>query len=44
MSGMREGGERLIVVPSALGYGATPGAPVPPNSTLVFDVILNSLP
>jgi len=44
MSGMREGGERLIVVPSALGYGNTPGAPVPPNSTLIIDVILNQLP
>jgi len=44
MSGMREGGERLIVIPSALGYGNTPGAPVPPNSTLIVDVILNQLP
>jgi FKBP-type peptidyl-prolyl cis-trans isomerase len=44
MAGMREGGERLIVVPSALGYGNTPGAPVPPNSTLIIDVILNQLP
>lgn len=45
MSGMREGGERLIVVPSALGFGNATGIPgVPPNSTLVFDVILNQLP
>jgi len=44
MQGMREGGERLIVIPSALGYGNTPGAPVPPNSTLIIDVILNQLP
>jgi FKBP-type peptidyl-prolyl cis-trans isomerase FkpA len=44
MVGMREGGERLIVVPSALGYGNAQSAPVPPNSTLVFDVILNQIP
>lgn len=38
ITGMREGGERHIVVPSDLGYGDhdTPG--VPANSTLYFDV------
>jgi FKBP-type peptidyl-prolyl cis-trans isomerase FkpA len=44
MAGMREGGERIIVVPSALGYGNTTEPGVPPNSTLIFDVILNQLP
>jgi FKBP-type peptidyl-prolyl cis-trans isomerase len=44
MIGMKEGGERLIVIPSALGYGNSPFSPVPPNSTLVFDVRLESIP
>lgn len=50
MRGMKVGGERIIVVPSALGYG--PGgfvsddgrSVVPPNSTLVYDVILKNIP
>ena len=43
MQGMRPGGERIIVVPSALGYGPfTPVAGVPPNSTLIFDLIFNA--
>ena len=44
MAGMREGGERIVVVPSALGYGNLPVPGVPPNSTLVFDIILNQVP
>ena len=44
MPGMREGGERIVVVPSALGYGNVPVPGVPPNSTLVFDVILIQVP
>jgi FK506-binding nuclear protein len=44
MTGMKVGGERLIVVPSALGYGSVALPGVPPNSTLVYDVILDGIP
>ena len=40
MQGMKPGGERLIVVPSAQAYGNATSVPgVPPNSTLVFDLL-----
>jgi FKBP-type peptidyl-prolyl cis-trans isomerase len=43
--GMRVGGERVIVVPSALGFGPRTDLPtIPPNSTLVYDVKLNLIP
>ena len=45
MQGMRPGGERLIVVPSALAYGnATTVLGIPPNSTLVFDMLFKAYP
>jgi hypothetical protein len=44
MQGMHEGGERLLVIPSALGFGASGSGPVAPNSTLVYDVILKIIP
>jgi FKBP-type peptidyl-prolyl cis-trans isomerase len=42
--GMQPGGERVIVVPSALAFGSFAKPPIPANSTLVFDVILNQIP
>jgi FKBP-type peptidyl-prolyl cis-trans isomerase len=44
MLGMQAGGERLIVVPSALGYGNLQVGPIPPNSTLVYDIRLEEMP
>lgn len=42
--GMRVGGSRTLLIPSALGYGSRGSGRVPPNSALVFDVDLVSIP
>ena len=40
VAGMKVGGTRLIIVPSAVGYGSTGQGSIPANSTLVFEVQL----
>ncbi len=38
--GMREGGERQLVIPPELAYGDVSRARIPPNSTLIFELFM----
>lgn len=41
--GMKEGGQRRLIIPAKLAYGEQAQSGIPPNSDLVFDVTLISV-
>jgi FKBP-type peptidyl-prolyl cis-trans isomerase len=45
MVGMKVGGERELLIPAGLAYGASPpaGSNIPANANLVFDITLHSV-
>jgi FKBP-type peptidyl-prolyl cis-trans isomerase FkpA len=40
VQGMRVGGQRRVTVPPSLAYGSQGSGPVPPNTTIRFDIQL----
>jgi peptidylprolyl isomerase len=42
--GMKTGGTRQLIIPPALGYGASGTGPIPGNAVLIFNVTMVSTP
>jgi FKBP-type peptidyl-prolyl cis-trans isomerase FkpA len=40
--GMKEGGQRRLIIPPTVGYGAAGKDPIPPDAMMIFDVELVS--
>jgi peptidylprolyl isomerase len=43
VKGMLVGGKRSVIIPGKLAYGATGSGTIPPNTSLIFDILLENV-